>query len=318
MLIPIKSFESNDGNEELLLDWINHIKFKRLSDFNKNEQIEFHYLAIWIFRRLKKYRDADEHIKLGFELTKYDDPRFYHGAFLNDYCKYKRSADCERNIRILKTLTSKCESALFGYHEYFLKIFDEIDYRNIYERYKELFFNNLSYFFALISEEYYISKDINSGKEYAIVAREKLENLKSLLLKSSRNKLIEYSGTESYLEFVESFYLNDDKKFKKLLNARREISSALEKMSHREQITRYKDIKQRIETEWYKNHLILYYGINIDENYDSIQTGIEAKNKSIGIMDYNKEFCDIVKKNKLISQEIANHIEKVTGIPILV
>lgn len=321
LIIPFENVDNQNSNDKDIIEWIDVIR-KNHEKFNDKLLIEFYYLGAWVYRRAKKYNESRILLELGLEKTEYSDARFFHGLFLLDYCELNLK---NTKINGVRKILLNCELAFENYSK-LLEKNSQNSYIAYYEKIQEVFSNNFAYFYALISYHFYRNNRIEDGRTSSKLSRNKINSLKTILKNNNNetknvefnfHKYPEYRATESYVEYVESFYINDEEKFKKLNHARREIVDALQLITNRNQISRYNKIKSGIENEWLKHKLLKLFSI-VEINKETIK-GIISSQK---ISDFNSsevvQICDLILKDKTPELKLVSKIYEETGIDAMI
>lgn len=203
MILPSKSENNNKVNDITAKKWLDNLK---INDNNESKANLF-YLKIWNKRRIKEYNDS---IKIAKEAIKQydDDPRFYHGLFMSEYCHYeeipdKTSAntlilieDMLKNLVLAKTLYPK-----FIMNHFHSKCVSPI----ILDAMNDSFYNSYSYCLTLKAD--FIKNKFGYDSEYSTLIEKALTFFDRLKDSSGilKDKLPEYYDTEAFLLYHYSF-----------------------------------------------------------------------------------------------------------------
>lgn len=245
LLLP--SIGGNDGKnyDSGIYDWIKEEE-QHLQEHNNKVKSEFLYFSCWVARRCGDYEQSKNYAQKGIENYQ-NDPRFYHGLFLAQYCMYYNHKD----IQLLNEILNNAEQAFYSYHLYFLKSYNVPEARSLIElRFLDCFNNNFCYFYA---EMAWLKKDISYKEaiEALGISRKKLELLKK---SETRKYLSEYYETESHLEFIESKFYEKFNSLDKLNHSLRAINIAIEKANSLELRKQYHSERLKIVKEIQKQN----------------------------------------------------------------
>lgn len=236
MILP--SMQNRDkikDNDTLAHSWLKDLNINE-NDYEalKNK----YYLTIWSSRRIQRYNES---IKLAKKAIKDfpDDPRFYHGLFLSQYCLYEESIEMKSpiNIHLIENMLKNLDKAYILYPPFILSNFS---YKNlaplIREAIRDSYSNSYSYCLCLKAQE--LEK---TGKNVEYVSLIKNARTTFNNIKNSNNcykdNLAEYYDTEAFIEYYESYCLENDERISKLKAALNTISMAID-LSNNEALTK--------------------------------------------------------------------------------
>lgn len=239
MILPsLRSIHDVKENDLLANNWL-----KELSIIESNEEglKNKTYLNIWSSRRIREYQES---IKIAEQaiIDFPNDPRFYHGLFLSQFCLCSDNKD----YYLLDNMMTNLKEAHNRYYQ-----FIEEKYPNrklgqlIYHAMTDSFNNSYSYCLSLKAQ---LLEGQEKNEEYSTLMKEarKLINLLKDENGCYRDELPEYYDTEAYIEYSESFYLPVDKRIPKLEYAKTAIYKAIQ-LSKNEVLTKkYKSLLDRI------------------------------------------------------------------------
>ena len=120
MILPSKAVERGAKENDLIAtSWLNDLEISEDDDEALCNKL---YLQIWALRRINEYEDS---IKLSNEaIAKFpDDPRFYHGLFLSQYCISEDKKKKDRNL--IKKILDNLEKANLLYHNFIVQNFED-------------------------------------------------------------------------------------------------------------------------------------------------------------------------------------------------
>lgn len=228
------------SSTELIINWLSKSDNESLP---LELRVELWYTLCWIYRRTKNYsasiRIADEGIK-----TVPNDPRFYHGKSLANYCMWVEN---KKSVNIDDIISGLKKSKKLYYE------FIEDNYTNglkasLHSKIIDTFNNNLCYFYT---EKSFLIKDSHPDMAMELINIARHKYLKELKKADGTyiETLPEYYDTESNLEFVESYMLDD--KINRLSHSKIAIEQAIKLSNHLElkgkYLKRLYDIEERID-----------------------------------------------------------------------
>lgn len=247
-LLMILPGEQNDvgvkENDLLAVSWLENVKVaKEDTESMKNK----YYLQIWAMRRVNRFRKAISLAKLA--ISKYpDDPRFYHGLFLAQFCLSSDENHSDHNLVI--TMLDNLESSMDRYYDFVTDSFfanSIVDL--VYDSIEQSYNNNYGYMNALLASFVKNKGDSTDFEFYMDEARRVFNYLKNENGEFYDN-LSEYYDTEAFIEYLESFIVEN--KLSKLKYAKDAILKARQLSNSHPQllkkyINRSKMIDERIK-----------------------------------------------------------------------
>ncbi|MEO6977027.1 MAG: hypothetical protein ABI113_01575, partial [Mucilaginibacter sp.] len=225
-----KSIEVIDNNA-FALEWLEGI-YQRTKIDDSELSADLLYLLCWTARRVKDYKKALSYANIGIKVFS-DDPRFYHGKFLADYCIYQSAqrASGELIDEMLKNLKLSVNFYTSFISNHYIQ-FDSVVL--LYDKLIDTFNNNFCY--CLVLKASYLASSQTENDVNLIVAllTQARNHLKALKLENGafKDELAEYYDTESHLEYIEADYLKGKHRVKKLHNAQLAISQAIKLSTH--------------------------------------------------------------------------------------
>lgn len=205
------------------------------------------YQLCWITRRINKCEMAIEYALEGIK-TYPDDPRFHHGLFLARYSDFEEENDLplEKALILLREMLDSLNIAQKLYPSFLVQNFSGFNKELMQLRLMETFYNCSCYINTMIAFEYHNKNNPTHKKtiiNYLKIAREHLANLK--ILYSNIDRQSEYYDTEAFLEYIESYYLEE--KLMKAQNAKLAIDKAIALSRSINQTIKYQSKKNKIE-----------------------------------------------------------------------
>lgn len=225
----IKS-KNKRNNDSIALKWLQNLS----SDPNSNEpelRADLLYLQCWAARRIPDYVKSIEYAEKGVDAFP-EDPRFYHGKFLAQYCILENTNDQHQHLMLIDEMIENLKKALKNYDLFINKFYSGFENGILLtQKLIDTFNNNFCSCFTLKARclrTYYNQKFDNTDVLKLLeIARNYLNCLKNDD-GQFKDLLPEYLDTEANLELVESFYLENDNKKQKLYYAKKAIKKAIE------------------------------------------------------------------------------------------
>lgn len=220
MILPsLRSINDVKENDLLANNWLKELT---IIDSNKEGLKNKTYLEIWSNRRIKEYQES---IKIAEQaiIDFPNDPRFYHGLFLSQFCL---CAD-NKNYYLLDDMMTNLNEANKRYYQFIEEKYPKGKLGQlIFNAMTDSFNNSYSYCLSLKAQLLEVQ---SNNEEYSTLMKEarKLINLLKDENGRYRDELPEYYDTEAYIEYSESFYLPKDDRIPKLENAKNSISKAI-------------------------------------------------------------------------------------------
>lgn len=205
MILPSKLSESNQKENDLLAQkWISNLKINE-----KKESIaNLLYLKVWCERRISNYKES---IKIALDaIKKYpEDPRFFHGSFLSEFCLYEE--DKSNNSKILLSLIESMLRNLMHaktlYPKFILNHYqDQFIASIMLDAMNDSFFNSYSYCLALKASVLKKYGDV-IGEDYSNLIQEAQEYFARLEDESEilKDRFPEYYDTGAFILYHSSF-----------------------------------------------------------------------------------------------------------------
>jgi hypothetical protein len=202
-------------------------------------ECEFHYVACWSARRLRRYKDAKHHAEKGLERYP-NDPRFYHGrlitriAKLSDDLLGKRIRFDKKNINpqirqgLLDLSIKETINEVVSDGNRAIELYRALSNEN--EDVVSAILNSIAYMYALSSTQ---DSQSEADKELLTKARQYLDLLKQNLPPDHWSpNYPEYFHTQSFIEYYEALLLDRSQQFAqaktKLDHSRRSIVEAIQ------------------------------------------------------------------------------------------
>jgi hypothetical protein len=236
LIIPYDRSKTNNNEIRIAPEQtVLNILEKYLDDDNNmkvNLKSDYYYLLAWVARRNKEYEKSNEYCKKGKDINS-TDPRFYHGQFLYNYCKFRElypsNINCyeHNSFEILNFLNDALSEGKTAMSLYINWVDVEIE-EKVLQKVKAALLAGL---IIVLSNLYKFS----NSEEYLKKGRVKLQELKSLE-KEEYEEQPEYRYAESLLEYQEFLLLknkNDSKANSKLEQSYTAILKAYNKIPSR-------------------------------------------------------------------------------------
>jgi len=232
MIIPGREEKrgAKDKENDLMANsWLNDLE---ISEDDEEAKCNKLYLQIWALRRINKYRDS---VKLANQaIEKFpDDPRFYHGLFLSQYCISEEKNNKDHNL--INKMLENLRTANILYQDFMIQNFEDQNKRPlVLKSIDQSYLNSLSYCLALKASNL---KKKAGNEKYVNLLKDARSTFASLKNKDNQfyDELPEYLDTEAFIEFLESFYVAD--KSAKIKYAESAILKAIE-LSNNEYLVR--------------------------------------------------------------------------------
>lgn len=242
MILPSLKQSEVKENDIMAYEWLSELK---IHDKNIELIANRQYLLIWASRRIKKYKESVNLAKKAIKQFE-NDPRFYHGLFLSQYCIFED--ENSQKLSSIDEMLHNLNKSIFLYNSFIQRNY----YRNnlsasLNSAMLDSYNNSYSYCLCLKAQQFdkLSSQFIDTVKE----SRQLFNKLKNIHGKFN-DILPEYYDTESLIEYLESFYIDENKKIIKLEYAFEAINTAISLSNNESLIMKYnhkrKLIQQRI------------------------------------------------------------------------
>lgn len=224
------------SNESDAYDYLINSNHKQ----NKTDSIEWLYAICWISRRSNRYDEAIRYANEGIEKTNNKDPRFLHGRFLANYCKYEENP----NIRLLNSIIQDAIESFQLYPNFLSLQYNGNLFKDIKTKIDYTFYNCLCFFYV---EKAKLIKQQNPDDAKRLIVSARQDYLSKLkdANKQYHEALPEYYDTEANLEYIESFLLED--KLTRIQCADNAIKKAIKLSFHTTLQNKYKNTQQQIQ-----------------------------------------------------------------------
>lgn len=241
LILPSKPSIGNINSNDILADdWLSELIIKEDNEAKNNLK----YLQIWVKRRIKDYSSS---IKIAEEAIRnnQNDPRFYHGLFLVQYCNYEETKESDTDHQytenFIEDMISNLDQAYKLYPSFISKNYsDRIMAKSILNAMADSYFNSYSYCLTLKFIQSSKTKDELILNAYAIFNKLKDTDGKF------RDELSEYYDTETFILYNKSFIRTIDEQISCLELSLEKITKALQLTSNPTLITKYLSRKYQI------------------------------------------------------------------------
>lgn len=243
MILPSQNKKNGiKENDILAASWLSDLI---INEDNEELFADKLYLQIWAERRIKNFSKSVNHAKKAIKLFP-EDPRFYHGLFLSQYCMSEDRQNSDN--KLLNDLLKNLDKADELYIEFALKNYEKTSYLiDAFDSFDQSYINSKCYCRALIAYNL-LKNDKNTFIEMLKDIREDFDELKDEEGKFFF-ELTEYYDTEAFIEYLESYYV--DNKSEKLDYAEKAITKAIKQTTNDnlkiKYIKKLKVIEERIE-----------------------------------------------------------------------
>ncbi len=230
--------------DRIAYTWLNFLT--KNIETNNFLDSDLKYELCWVARRCGDYRESLDYANIGIERYP-EDPRFYHGKFLAQYCLFEERGGNDQYGNDINSMLMNLEKARDLYIPFIKSKFQGFDTNLMISKLEDTFHNCYCYFMALKAYHLHNHK---AQSELIIplldAARENINQLKGD--GKYHDELPEYYDTEAYLEYLESFY--KENKLQKAKYAQEAIEKAMSLSNHSGLIDKYskklRKIKERI------------------------------------------------------------------------
>lgn len=198
---PLMSSRDKQSNDTEAYHWLN--KIEGTAEDMGYLYREFLYLQCWVARRVGDFDGAKIIAVKGIELYK-DDPRFYHGLFLAEYCHFLTGKPKEKQLERINFILEHTEHADARYPLFIEKHYDSQIAINLKARLRDCFGNNFCYF---LTEKAKLLAEIKAIPE-AIESLEQAEQRLGKMMQKGHflEPLAEYYDTAANLYWAQSYY----------------------------------------------------------------------------------------------------------------
>ncbi len=240
--ILVDDTEKGRENDKIAFKWLQLLNKNKSKD--KLLDSDLKYLLCWVTRRLGNYKNSLKYAEEG--ITCYtDDPRFYHGKFLAQYCIFESKVKTRKKIIEIDDMLKNLEKARSYYIPFIKTKFFGYDTNLMLSKLDDTFNNSYCYCTTLKAYQLHVNNgSTDEIKNLLSTAREHLNAVKSD--GQYKDELPEYFDTEAHLEYLESFY--SDNKIEKAYFAKNAIEMALSLSNHKELIEKYFDKLHKIHS----------------------------------------------------------------------
>jgi len=214
-------------------------KIESVSDDMGELYSEFLYIRCWVARRVGLVAEAKQVALKGIALFE-NDPRFYHGLMLADYCTFLDTKINERTIADIDAMLDSAEKAYQRYIPFIDKYYHNPYKDEIVAKLNDCFNNNFCYLFTEKAKILYHKKAIAASIpfiEHALASLDKMRPGKDF-----RERLSEYYDTAANLYYLQSYYTD-------LYNPQERLSEALSSINNALLLTTRRDIMSEYEKE---------------------------------------------------------------------
>ncbi len=192
-------------NDRTAMDWLKSLNIGKSapSDLNSDHK----YLLCWAARRIGNY---DLALKYGKEGAKHfpNDPRFYHGIFLAEYCLFEQMEPSSRTLESIDTMIQDLDAAMKHYPLFIDVNFPDYGPGIMLSKIRDTYHNSRCYCLTIKAFELHNANGfLQETKKILTEARFHLDCIR--LGGKFHDELPEYYDTEAYLEYLESFYVDN-------------------------------------------------------------------------------------------------------------
>ncbi len=206
MILPSKLIVNTSIKENDLLaeKWLDDLK---INDDNESQR-NLLYLKIWCKRRINNYKESEE-IATKAIISFPDDPRFYHGLFLSQFCLFEELMDknTTEGLSLIDKMLDNLKKANNLYPGFIKNYYQEKSISLlILEAMNDSFYNSYSYCLTLKAD--YLKEHDNTvecsnliSEALSVFDRLKSDNGKF------RDELSEYYDTEAFILYHKAFFM---------------------------------------------------------------------------------------------------------------
>ena len=233
LILPI-SFNGQQlsPEEKLANDMAAYHWLKKIADYKEDMGLllsEFRYIRCWVARRVN-YFDEARGIALEGIRDFPEDPRFYHGLLLADYCLYLDMKETFRTVGMVNEMIGNGLKAHRRYPAFIGEFYDNQYQNELNNRIGDCFNNNFCFLYT--EKAYLLYREIKPA--HALEALQTARQyLAALQMEEGNNEVLpEYFDTAAYFFYQESFHPELDP-VQKIQDALDAIDKALLKTTQR-------------------------------------------------------------------------------------